>query len=137
MGAAVKIQKDIVERLLVRARETPMQECCGLLAGNEGVISTLLAATNAAIASATSYEIAPEETFTLMREMRSAGLDLLGIFHSHPKGVNQPSATDIELAYYPDTPYFILSPQADVAKPVRAFEIREGKVTELKIEILA
>ena len=45
-----------------------------------------------------------------MREIRAAKLELLGIYHSHPNGKNEPSARDIELAYYPDTAYFILSP---------------------------
>jgi len=71
-----------------------------------------------------------------MRESRAAGLEFLGIYHSHPNGENAPSARDIELAYYSEEAYFILSSRPDAAKPVRAFSIREGRATELKIEIV-
>ncbi len=74
------------------------------------MITRIFAATNAASDPATNYEIAPQELFRLMREIRAAKLELLGIYHSHPNGKNEPSARDIELAYYPDTAYFILSP---------------------------
>lgn len=98
------------------------------------MVTRIFPATNAAADTAKNYEIAPEELFQLMREIRSAELELLGIYHSHPNGNNEPSPRDIERAYYPDVAYFILSPQAN-SEAVRAFSIREGRVHELKIEI--
>jgi len=71
-----------------------------------------------------------------MREMRAAGLELLGIYHSHPQGANEPSERDIERAYYPDAAYFIISPREDAARPVRAFSIRDRRATELEIQVL-
>ena len=76
------------------------------------------------LASATAYEIAPAELFALFREIRAAGLECTGIYHSHPRGDNAPSSTDLKRAYYPDAAYFIVSPLPDAAKPVRAFRIR-------------
>ena len=87
-----------------------------------------------ALASPTEYEIAPEELFRWMREIHSRGLELLGIYHSHPTGENRPSRRDIERAYYPDTPYLILSPQPDAPQPIRAFSIRDGRSSEVVIE---
>ena len=110
------------------------QECCGLLAGRGGVIVRDFPATNA-LASATEYEIAPKELFQHMRGIREAGLELMGIYHSHPNGDNKPSPRDIERAYYPEVAYFIVSPQKDAPKPVRAFSIQNGKTVELNIEI--
>ena len=112
-----------------------LHECCGLLAGRDGVITRVFRATNVASKPATSYEIAPEEIFRRMREMRAAGQELLGIYHSHPNGMNEPSPKDIELAYYPDAAYFVVSPLAVAARSVRAFLIRDGRVTELEIQI--
>lgn len=71
-----------------------------------------------------------------MREMRAAGLDLLGIYHSHPNTRNEPSARDIERAHYPETPYLIVSPALGAERPVRAFLIADGQVDELDLEIL-
>ena len=98
------------------------------------MIARIFRATNVAGNLATTYEIAPQELFSLVREIRAAGLELMGIYHSHPNGKNEPSPRDIELAYYPDTAYIIVSPRADAAQPVRAFSIRDGRATELDIE---
>lgn len=122
--------------MLQYAQEVPSQECCGLLAGRDGLIARVLPATNAAGETRKNYEIAPEELFRVMREIRAAGLELLGVYHSHPNGKNEPSERDVERAYYPDLAYFILSPEADLAA-ARAFSIQNGRVSELEIEIIS
>ena len=73
--------------------------------------------------SASAYEIAPVDLFRLMREIRAAGEELVGIYHSHPIGENRPSARDLELAFYPEVAYLIVSPLGAAANPVRAFSI--------------
>lgn len=118
------------------AAKAPVQECCGLLAGHDGIITHIFPATNAHSQPATAYEIAPQELFQFMRDIRARNLQLLGIYHSHPRGENRPSPTDIERAFYPDTPYFILSPLPDAPHPVRAFLIRGGKFNELNLELI-
>ncbi len=121
--------------MIAHARRDPKTECCGLLAGRDGAITKIFPATNAAANPATSYEISPKETFSLMREMRAEGMEMLGIYHSHPNGKNEPSPRDIDQAYYSEAAYFILSPREDAERPVRAFSIRDGRVTELEIQI--
>jgi [CysO sulfur-carrier protein]-S-L-cysteine hydrolase len=123
--------------LQAHAQTEPDHERCGLLAGCQGVITRVLHAHNIAGDPATQYEIAPAELFQLVREIRGAGLQLLGIYHSHPHGANEPSRTDVQRAYYPDAAYFIISPHPDEEKPVRAFAIRDGVVAELPIEIIS
>ncbi len=134
MHTAVRIKRYVLGNVSEHAAQEPEHECCGLLAGRDGVITLAMAARNAAADPAKNYEIAPEELFGLMREMRVAALRLMGIYHSHPKSNNEPSPRDIELAYYPEVAYFILSPQSNSA-PVRAFSIREGCVNELEIVV--
>jgi proteasome lid subunit RPN8/RPN11 len=129
----IRVQDGVLFALQAHAQSAPDHERCGLLAGCEGVIARVLHAHNVAGDPVTQYEIAPAELFQLMREIRGAGLQLLGIYHSHPHGANEPSRTDVERAYYPDAAYFIISPQPHEEKPVRAFSIRDGGVTELQI----
>lgn len=127
---------DVCANLLKHARRDAASECCGLLAGRVGVITHVFPAVNVAADPAKGYEIAPKEIVGMMREFRERKLEFLGIYHSHPNGKNEPSARDIELAYYSEAAYFILSPLADAPKPVRAFSIRDGRTTELDIQLL-
>ncbi|MGH9737564.1 MAG: M67 family metallopeptidase [Candidatus Acidiferrales bacterium] len=131
----VHVPKHIVEAMLAHAWREPGVECCGLLAGRDGEITRSFPATNAAVSPATSYEIAPKEIFALMRAMRADGTEMLGIYHSHPNGKNEPSPRDIEQAYYSEAAYFIISPRDDAQRPVRAFAIRDGRATEIEIAI--
>lgn len=136
MTAFIRIESPILRKVSAHAIQDPSRECCGLLGGREGAIMRIFPATNVAANPATSYEIAPEELFRLTREIRAASLELLGIYHSHPNGKNEPSPRDIERAHYPDAAYFIVSPLPDAPQPVRAFSIRDGRVTELEIQVV-
>jgi len=134
LSPGIRIRSDVKAEMVARCVSAPHTEVCGLLAGADGEITRLFPATNAAAEPASGYEIAPAELFRLMREIRAAGLEQLGIYHSHPQGANQPSARDIERAYYPDAAYFVISPRPTAPKPVRAFSIRDGIVTEVNVE---
>ena len=132
MADPVRIQVEILKEMLAHARREPHMECCGLLAGRDGVISAIFPATNS-LASATVYEIAPQQLFRLFRTIREQGLTHMGQYHSHLATENVPSPTDIEQAGYPDQAYFIVSLLADAPEPIRAYAIRDGNVSELEI----
>ena len=135
MDDFVRIERAIFDRLLVEARGNPAIECCGLLAGRNGVITAVLPAKNA-LQSAKAYEIASQELFALFRRMRSESLDHLGIYHSHPKGENSPSPVDLERAFYPGVVYLIICPHPGASHPIRAFSIIEGRARELSLRVL-
>jgi len=135
MDDLVRIDRRIFDRLLVEARGNPNIECCGLLAGRDAVISAILPARNA-LQSPKAYEIAPQELFELFRRMRAAGLEHLGIYHSHPNGENVPSPLDIERAFYPESSYLIISMRLSASHAIRAFRIVEAQVRELSLEIV-
>jgi [CysO sulfur-carrier protein]-S-L-cysteine hydrolase len=132
MADSVLVRAEILDEMLAHARRESQMECCGLLAGHDGLITGIFPATNA-LASATAYEIAPRELFAMFRTLREKGLTHLGHYHSHLASDNFPSPSDIEQAGYPDHAYFIVSLRADAPKPVRAFSIRDGIVRELEI----
>ena len=132
MAGSVRARQEILNEMLAHARREPHIECCGLLAGRDGVITAIFPAANA-LSSATAYEIAPRELFALFRTLRDGGLTHLGQYHSHLSTENAPSPSDIEQAGYPDQAYFIVSPRPDTRNPIRAFSIRGGAVRELEI----
>jgi proteasome lid subunit RPN8/RPN11 len=132
----IRLARGVAAEILNHARNNPNEECCGLLAGRENAVRHAFSARNVADRPAVAYEISPKELFRLMREIRAAGLELLGIYHSHPNSDNLPSLRDIERAYHPDAAYFIISPHADAPQPIRAYSIRDGRWSELKIQPL-
>jgi [CysO sulfur-carrier protein]-S-L-cysteine hydrolase len=132
MADSVRVRREILDEMLAHARREPRIECCGLLAGRDGVITEIFPATNAR-SSATAYEIDPRELFELFRYLRKKELTHLGQYHSHLNTENIPSPKDIEQAGYPDQAYFILSLGPDAPNPVRAFSIRDGSVREIEI----
>jgi [CysO sulfur-carrier protein]-S-L-cysteine hydrolase len=136
LAKRVRIRRTVLSALIAQARKNPHEEVCGLLSGRDGEILEIFPATNAAEKPATSYEIGPREMFASMRTLRRAKLDLLGIYHSHPRTINEPSPTDISTAFYQDVAYFIASPDEHADRPVRAFTIREGVAKELEIEVI-
>jgi proteasome lid subunit RPN8/RPN11 len=129
----IQIRHDVLTQLVEYAQREPLQECCGLLAGRGGVITHVASAENVALNPGKNYEMRPVDIVRMMREFRSRGLEFLGIYHSHPTGENRPSPRDVELAYYSEAAYVVLSPHPDARKPVRAFSIRDGSVTELEL----
>jgi len=136
MERSLQTRRRVLGQLLGHARRQATRECCGLLAGRDGVITRAFPAANVAANPVKNYEIAPREIVRLMHEFRERELGFLGIYHSHPNTENVPSRRDIELAYYSEAIYFIVSPHPYMEKPIRAFSIRDGEAAELEIEVV-
>jgi proteasome lid subunit RPN8/RPN11 len=117
--------KEIVEQGL---REFP-NECCGLIAAEDGQPVKVFPMTNAD-ASPVTYRLDGKEQLRVFDEMDEHGWELWGIYHSHTHSEAYPSETDVRLAFYPDARYLLLS-LADREHPVlRSFWIRDAEVTE-------
>lgn len=128
------ISHKMIETIISHCNSVYPSEACGILAGKNNVIDKVYEMTNIENSSV-SYLMEPKEQFRVMKEMRSNGEKMIAIYHSHPDSSAYPSAKDVKLASYPDSAYVIVS-LADKEKPeIRAFEINEGEVKELKLEI--
>ena len=66
--------------------------------------------------------------------MREKGLNQVGIYHSHPVSTAIPSAKDVELAFYPESAYVIVSLSGSRPE-LKAFEINKGLVEELDVVV--
>lgn len=133
-GDGVVIPRAIYRQMIAHARREAPLEACGLVAGKDGVATRFFATENAD-RSPVRYTIAPLDILRITREIDRAGEELLAIFHSHPATEAYPSATDIRLAFYPDA-YYLICSLRDPARPVlRAFRIRDGRVSEHPIAV--
>ena len=138
MKQAVRSRRKVYGQLLEHARRHPHRECCGILAGKDGLITQAFAAKNVAADPVRNYEIAPTEIVRLMEQLRKRRLQFLGIYHSHPNWLdtNEPSAKDIALAHYSEPIYFIVTPRPYAPTPIRAFSIRDRSAMELEIQLM-
>ena len=86
------------------------------------------------------YVMDPREQMRIMDEIDDVGWDLLGIYHSHTRSAAYPSRTDVELAFFPVTPYVIISLQDKDRPEIRAFILTRTapdgeQIREVPIEI--
>jgi proteasome lid subunit RPN8/RPN11 len=78
----------------------------------------------------------PKEQFATVKDIRSAGFEMLAIYHSHPETPARPSAVDIRLALTPNVIYVIVSLHKNNGFMVKGFHIAGSNVTEVPIRIL-
>jgi proteasome lid subunit RPN8/RPN11 len=121
--ADLVIPRHILDEMIAHARELAPHECCGLLAGNNGVISRLYRIKNIVamegaqnlssfdpekvahlerLSPADRAEIAfvmdMQDFSSAKKDMRNHSLDLQVVYHSHPHDPARPSATDVKIA---------------------------------------
>jgi proteasome lid subunit RPN8/RPN11 len=131
----LKIPIEIFEQILAQARAEMPLEACGILAGANGTVRKLYKMTNVD-QSSTHCMMEPGEQFEVARDIRSANLKMLAIYHSHPATPARLSAEDIRLALTPDVIYLIASLQNADNPEVKGFLIEDGNVTEVPVKIL-
>ena len=126
------LEKRYADELVSHAKAAAPNECCGILAGVEGRITKLYQATNTEN-SPVRYNLDPQELLRILKEIEANGWELLGIYHSHIHTEAYPSATDIELALWPEALYFIVSLKNPEEAIIRAFRIMAGEVEEVVV----
>ena len=127
-----KLEKRFAEEITDHARSEVPNECCGLVAGKDGSALQLYRCDSAE-KSPYRYYVDPKDQIRIMRELDQKGWDLIGIYHSHTHTEAYPSKTDVELAFYPEALYFIVSLEKPEAPVIRAFWITDGEITEEEV----
>ncbi len=128
----LQLSSRIGRALIEQADEASPRECCGLLAGKNGVIQACFPLPNASLHPEKRYFAEPQALVRAFRDIRERDQEFLGIYHSHPSSSPEPSPTDIEQALYPDCTYFIVGP-AEYDPRLRAFRITDERVEPVAI----
>jgi proteasome lid subunit RPN8/RPN11 len=131
----LEIPTEIFQQMLTQARKHAPIEACGILAGSNGRVEKLYLTTNIDNSS-THFMMEPKEQFATVKDIRSAGLEMLAIYHSHPETPARPSEEDIKLALTPNVIYVIISLQNTNGSSVKGFHISGNNITEVPIKIL-
>jgi proteasome lid subunit RPN8/RPN11 len=129
------LARHYADEIIAHAREEAPNECCGILAGKTGQVEKLYRGVNAE-KSPVRYNIDPQQLLHIHQEIETRGWEILGIYHSHTHTEAYPSATDIQLAFWPDSLYFIVSLEHPAEPFIRAFTIKEGQIQEEGLAIL-
>jgi proteasome lid subunit RPN8/RPN11 len=124
---AVTLPLPLWEEIVAHAREGKPEEICGILRGKGAVAFEAIRARNVAGERIENYTVDPQ---TLLRQFdfEDAGEEMMGIYHSHPVSVAEPSATDAWNAHYPEAVYFICSLEFDAQPVIRAWRLEDAGV---------
>jgi [CysO sulfur-carrier protein]-S-L-cysteine hydrolase len=130
------LKKADVQAILEHCDREYPNEACGILAGRGSKVEKvyLLTSENP---SPTFYQIDSQEQFRVLREMQEEERELVGIYHSHPSGRPYPSSTDVELAFYPEAVYVIVSLIERRNPCMKGYTIVDGEITEVPLKTVA
>ena len=113
-------------------------EVCGLLVGRAGggvsVVQRVTRARNLAVGRlADRYTLDPRDFLEADRQARRDGLDIIGVWHTHPDHPARPSSTDLEAAWEGYS-YLILSVHRDGVADFRAWRLEGAAFREQPLE---
>jgi proteasome lid subunit RPN8/RPN11 len=131
----VTIPYQIYQQLLELAQQGAPDEICGILGGYDDQVSCLIPIPNGATDPRDRYLMDAASMVRAILELRRAKLEVIALYHSHPREAAQPSATDIAEATWTDALYLIIGHEAG-ANVIRAWSIRGGAAREQAIHLV-
>jgi proteasome lid subunit RPN8/RPN11 len=129
------LTKKQAEELIEHSKRESPNEACGILAGKQGRVEKVYQMINTDKSTQTFF-MEPKDQLRVTKEIRNLKLQMVGIYHSHLETEAYPSAHDIELAYYPEASYVIVSIKDKGNPSIRSFRIIEGKVTKEEVKVV-
>ena len=130
---SLTLTNEQLQKMIMHVDNHAPLEACGLLAGRGSTVESVIVVQNQA-QSPVRYVMDPIEQLHAFEWIESNGLDLIGIFHSHPTGPETVSPTDIAEAAYAVT-YVILARVNDAWR-TRGFWVEHGGFREVDLQIL-
>ena len=131
----LQLEQRYIDEIIAHALEDDPNECCGILAGQDGRVAKLYRMGNAE-QSPYRYSMDPQELYRTYREIDDGGWDVVAIYHSHTHSEAYPSATDVRLATWSDAYYVLVSLLNREEPAVRAFRIEDGTIREEEVRIV-
>ena len=109
-------------------------EACGVMVGRADLrqvsVEVVFHARNLNVERARDrFLLDPDDHIAAARAARAMGLDIVGIWHSHPDHPARPSVTDLEAAWEGYS-YLIISTPAFGANDFRCWRLRDGRFLE-------
>lgn len=135
-----------LRRILEQAKGGLPLEICGLLAGSQSTSVDHCRITRVheiyPVANEESdpahYRMNPLQQLNVEKQICAQGIEIVGIYHSHPDGAAYPSRTDVDLAHWGDTDHllfpsasYLIISLANPSQPdFRSFQIQGRQIPE-------
>ena len=93
----IRIEKPAWDTMVSHAEKTFPKECCGVMLGSAGVVKEAVPLPNAYTGPQEDFFVMdPHDLNRVDAQARNNGLEIVGIFHSHPDCDAYFSKTDLE-----------------------------------------
>lgn len=146
------LKREFLDEIIAQSVKEFPNEACGILAGppspvnasgsdglrqvnQERRVTKVYEMVNRDKSPSTFFMDAKEQ-LKVMKELRNANLEMMGIYHSHVASAAYPSSHDVELAFYPEVSYVIVSIKDKDNPSARSFKIVDGKIAEEDLKIV-
>ena len=124
---AIRLDAGCRAAITAHGRETYPNECCGVMYGLDGHVSSVLAlANNTEEGPRRRFRVSDRDYMAAERKARELGAEMLGFYHSHPDHPAQPSQYDLDHAL-PNMSYVIVSVSAGEPGDLRSFVLRDDR----------
>ncbi len=132
------LDRSVYLELLAHLVDGLPDEACGLFAGTNGsdgsaTVTRFYPSVNVA-ASSRIYTVDPKTHLRADIDAEDAGLEILGVVHSHTHTEPYPSPTDVEAAPDPAWHYIIVSFRTGVPA-LRSYRILDGRISEEAVSV--
>lgn len=123
---------EVLEHIRSHGEDTYPEECCGFLLGRLDADANVVVAARRAVnrnenRRVDRYVIDPDDYREADLEARKAGLDIVGMYHSHPDHPARPSSTDLAQATFPGYTYVIVSVENGRAADLTAWSLADDR----------
>jgi len=135
----LKLSRDFLNAIDEHALLNFPRECCGLLLGkfdkNAIEVKEVVEAENV-LGSPFAFEVEAELVFKTIRRADERGLELVGIYHSHPNIAAYVSSHDSEIMkLWPGVAWLIISAAKERVIGRKAYVLKDGGIEELEIVV--
>jgi len=108
----VTFERSAYNEIIEHSREGKPHEVCGVLGGErddgEARVEFVRRVENVSETPRVNYLMEPEDQLAAIDDVEERG-DVVGFYHSHPEGPEEPSETDADRANWPGHSYVIVS----------------------------
>ena len=131
----IQIPRKITNQLLHYSQISPDTETCGLIGSLHGLPVSCYPVKNVSDQPQQRFLLDAGQQIEAMAIMRERNEELFAIYHSHPSSPATPSATDLEMAAYPEALYLIISLNTKGVLEMRGFRIDNKATKEVALSL--